>query len=68
MHPINTISIISAFIFGTGMIYILLDFTVGKIWFLNSKYEWHGLQIKDFTFLAIGAYIILHFLNFATPY
>lgn len=65
---LNIVSVVAAFVFGTGIIYVLLDATVGKLKFLNSKFEWNGFQPKDFVFLFIGAFIILFFTSFVTPY
>jgi len=65
---LNSISIISAFLFGTGLIYICLDYTIGRIKFLNSKFNWNGLQVKDFVFLFVAAFLILNFTHFYQPY
>jgi len=65
---LNFVSIISAFIFGVGFLYIIFDLTIGKIKITQSKFEWNGLQIKDFIFLAISAIIILSFFDFVKPY
>ena len=64
----NLVSVIAAFLFGTGIIYLSLDATIGKLKFLNSKFEWNGLQIKDFFFLAIAVIVILSFFSFYKPY
>jgi len=65
---LNSISVAAAFIFGVGIIYILLDTTIGRLRVLNSNFEWYGLQIKDFAFLAIGTLTILSSVSFVTPY
>lgn len=65
---LNIISVSSAFIFGVGLIYIAFDATIGKLKFIHSKYEWNGLQIKDFAFLLIAAIILLTFFSFVRPY
>lgn len=65
---LNTLSAASAFLFGVGIIYLLLDNTIGRLPILHSKFEWRGLQIKDFVFLAIGAGVILGFTSFYLPY
>ena len=55
MSPIlNGFSAIVTFLFATGGIYLALDYTVGRIKYFNSKFVWHGLQIKDFVFLAVA--------------
>jgi hypothetical protein len=69
MLPVlNALSIAATFIFGVGLIYLVLDATIGKIKVLHSKFEWNGLQIKDFVFLAVGAGIIIFCTSFVTPY
>lgn len=65
---LNSISVLSAFLFGTGMLYIIFDSTLGKIPFLRSSFDWRGLQIKDFAFLLLSAAIILRFTHFYQPY
>jgi hypothetical protein len=65
---LNAISATSMFVFGVGIIYILLDSTVGRLAILASKFEWRGLQIKDFVFLLIGIVLILGFTSFYLPY
>lgn len=65
---LNAISVIASFLFGTGVIYLLLNVTVGKLKFLNSRFEWNGLQIKDFVFLIVGGFTILFFTSFFVPY
>ena len=65
---LNTISVGAAFVFGTGLLYILFDLTIGRIKFLRSKFEWLGLQVKDFAFLVISAIILLACCSFISPY
>lgn len=65
---LNVISSLLAFTFGTGVIYLIFHYTIGRLKFLDSKFEWNGLQIKDFVFLGIGAFIILFFFSFYLPY
>jgi len=64
----NIICVLSAFVFGTGIIYIMLDGTIGKIKHIHSKFEWNGLQIKDFIFLLLSAVIILTCFDLVSPY
>ena len=68
LQLVNAISILASFVFGTGFIYVLLDFTVGRLRFLNLSFEWNGLQIKDFVFLGIGVFIVLFFATFVVPF
>jgi hypothetical protein len=65
---LNILSVISAFVFGTGMIYLTLDNTIGRFRFLSSRFEWMGLQIKDFIFLFIAMMTLICFVNFVKPY
>ena len=65
---LNTVSVAAAFVFGVGGLYIILDSTIGRLKFLKSKFEWNGLQIKDFVFLAVAATILLTCCSFVKPY
>lgn len=65
---LNIISVSAAFIFGAGLIYIVLDSTIGRIKFLRSKFEWHGLQVKDFVFFGISIIVLLTCCSFIKPY
>lgn len=65
---LNFISTTVAFIFGVGVIYWLLDVTVGKLKFIHSKFEWNGLQVKDFIFLLVAALFLLVNFSFYKPY
>lgn len=65
---LNFISVLSAFIFGVGILYWLMDETVGKVKFLNSEKEWNGLQIKDFIFLLFSIVILISLFDFYKPY
>lgn len=67
-YILNLISILSAFTFGVGFLYFILDATIGKLEILNSDKDWYGLQIKDFVFLLISVIIILSFFDFYKPY
>ena len=65
---LNTISATAAFLFGVGIIYIALDITLGRLKILHSKFMWHGLQVKDFAFIAVRVITILSFINLVLPY
>jgi hypothetical protein len=65
---VNIISIVCAFVFATGLVYWGLDLSVGRIKWFRSKFEWNGLQVKDFVFLALAAIVVLTFTTFVTPY
>jgi hypothetical protein len=64
----NFISTTVAFLFGVGVIYLVLDVTIGKLKLIHSKFEWNGLQIKDFVFLIVAALFILVNFSFYKPY
>lgn len=65
---LNAISVAAAFVFGVGVIYFALDYTVGRLKFLRSKFEWYGLQVKDFAFLIVAASLLLMLVSFYMPY
>jgi hypothetical protein len=65
---LNAISATAAFLFGVGVIYILLERMVGRLKILHSKFDLYGLQVKDFAFLAIGSFLILAFTSLVLPY
>lgn len=65
---LNIISVVSAFLFGVGVIYTILDITLGRLKIIQSKFEWNGLQIKDFVFLILAVILILKNFTFITPY
>ena len=65
---LNLISVASAFVFGVGFLYWMMDATIGKLKFLHSEKEWIGLQIKDFVFLISAAVLILSVFDFYKPY
>jgi Na+-driven multidrug efflux pump len=64
---INIVSIISAFGFGVGCLYLLMDATIGRIKVLHSKFEWLGFQIKDFVFLILAVIFLLSNFSFVRP-
>lgn len=68
LQLLNAISVISSFLFGTGLIYCLLDITIGRIKLLHSTCEWNGLQIKDIFFIIIAVFSILQYTSFIEPY
>lgn len=65
---LNLISVMSAFIFGVGILYWILDITVGKLKFLHSDKEWLGLQVKDAVFFTISIILLLKYTDFYKPY
>ncbi len=65
---LNLISIIAAFLFGTGILYLLMNATIGKLKILNSKFEWNGFQVKDFIFITAAAIILILTFDFVKPY
>lgn len=64
---INIVSIVSAFGFGVGCLYLLMDVTIGRIKIFHSKFEWMGLQIKDFVFLIVAVVLVLYSFLFVRP-
>lgn len=67
-QALNILSGLAAFFFGSGVIYLFLNYTIGKIKKFNSKFTWHGLQIKDLVFLIIAILLILLVFDFKKPY
>ena len=65
---LNVFSSIITFLFATGGIYMFLDYTLGKIKFFHSGFEWNGLQIKDFVFLTIAFVTMVVFFHPYYPY
>lgn len=65
---LNFISTGAALLFGIGLIYTILDETIGRIRIIQSKFEWNGLQIKDFVFLIISSIILLGNYTFIRPF
>lgn len=65
---LNIVSIISAFGFGVGCLYLLMDATIGRIKIFHSKFEWYGFQIKDFIFLILAVVFLLSNFSFVRPY
>lgn len=64
----NLVSVVSAFVFGVGCLYWIMDVTIGKLKFLHSDKEWNGLQYKDYAFLVLSAVFLIFFLDFYKPY
>ena len=65
---LNIVSGTASFLFGTGMIHILLDGTIGRLKVLHSRSSRLGLQVKDLVFLSAGAFVILNYTSFVLPY
>jgi hypothetical protein len=65
---LNSFSGIISFLFAVGSTYLVLDYTVGRLKFLKSNFEWHGLQIKDFVFIALAFCLMLFFFHPYKPY
>jgi len=64
----NIISVASAFVFGVGLMYWVMDVTIGRLKFLHSEKEWNGLQLKDFIFILFSAVLLLSIFDFYKPY
>lgn len=65
---LNIISTLSAFGFGVGCLYMLMDATLGRLKILKSEFEWCGLQIKDIIFLLLSVLIFLRKVSVISPY
>lgn len=65
---LNFISVVSALLFGVGILYWIMDVSIGKLKFLYSEREWHGLQYKDAVFLIVSLILILTTSTFYKPY
>lgn len=65
---LNIVSTVSAFGFGVGCLYMLMDATVGRLKILKSKFEWYGLQIKDIIFLILSILIMVFCFSIIAPY
>ena len=65
---LNTISIIATFIVAQGVIYFVLDMTMGKLSILNFEIVKSKIQVKQILFLLLGLYIFLFFFDFYLPW
>jgi hypothetical protein len=65
---LNSISATAAFLLGVGIIYILLDTTVGRLKILQSRFAWYGIPVKDYALIAISVFTILSWVPFVLPY
>lgn len=68
LQVLNSISVLSAFLFFTGIIYLFLDATVGRVKIFHSRFEWHGFQIKDVVFIFLALIILFEYTAFIEPY
>lgn len=64
---INVVSMISAFGFGVGCLYLLMDATIGRIKIFRSEFKLFGMQIKDFVFLILAVIFLLSNFSFVQP-
>ena len=62
LNLLNLISVVATFILIEGMVYFILNFTVGKIAVIKR------FQYKDLVFLLIGLILILKFFRFYLPH
>ncbi|GEM_PF-1408363 len=65
---LNTISVIATFIVSVGLLWLILDNTIGRFRFVKSTFNWHGFQVKDFIFISLSSLFILGFFDFYLPY
>lgn len=64
---INIVSVIAAFGFGVGCLYLLMDITIGRLKVLCFDYELFGFQIKDLVFLVLAIVFLLSNFTFIRP-
>jgi len=65
---LNVISVLSAFGFGVGCIYLLIDATLGRFKFLQFDADLYGIPLKDLFFLALSVIILLLNVSFIMPF
>ncbi len=65
---LNAISVTATFIVSVGLLWLILDNTVGRFKFMKSKRLWYGFQFKDFLFITLSTLFILCFFDFYLPY
>lgn len=65
---LNTISVVATFIVSVGLIWLILDNTIGRFRFMKSTFNWYGFQVKDFIFISLSSLFILCFFDFYLPY
>lgn len=65
---LNSISVIATFIVSVGVLWLILDNTIGRLNFTKSKNDWFGFQIKDAAFISFSAFIVLYYFDFYLPY
>ena len=61
---INIVSVIAAFGFGVGCLYLLMDTTIGRLKVFHSDSD---LQIKDLVFLVLAIVLLLSNFTFIRP-
>lgn len=65
---LNVISVLAAFGFGVGCIYLLIDATLGGLKFLQFDADLYGIPLKDLFFLALSIIILLLNVSFIMPF
>lgn len=56
---LNSISVISTFLTGVAIIYLILDFTVGRIEKVKSYTLYKTIHLKDIVFISISVGLLL---------
>lgn len=65
---LNLLSQSSAILFATGIIYLALSATIGKIKWINHEKFIMGIQIKELVFLVVSLMIVIVFFDAIKPY
>ena len=53
-YIVNTLSVISSYGFAIGCIYLFMDATIGRLKFLQLKFDFWGVSVKDALFLIVA--------------
>lgn len=64
----NGFAAVNTFVLSLCMIYLLLDYTIGRFKLIQGKEVVFGMQLKDVIFIAAAAFVILYFFDFYKPY
>ena len=63
---LNTISVVSSIIFGVGIIYLILSYSLGR--FIKSNKTIFNIEAKEFIFMATAVIVLFYFFNIYVPY
>lgn len=65
---LNSISQLSSIVFAVGIVYLILEATIGKIKKINHKKALLGVDVKDYIFLVAAIFIVIYFFDTIKPY